>query len=192
MRRYDEQMGVQRKMRSFVRTGSVLLLAFALTRCAAEQAEPIASDAPTASQAPSAAAEAAEPVAETPECATALAAAAYSDFESSGLELREYQGWRTDIQFMADDGGITCTWQGQGDVVVIFGQLALTAAEWESRKAELNATGYLKEATPGEGYFNEPDTDPNYVDGGFVYRDGNLFYVSYPALTQWVPALVGT
>jgi hypothetical protein len=42
---------------------------------------------------------------------------------------------------MEDDGGIACTWQGQGGVVVIFGQLALTAAEWESTRAELLATG---------------------------------------------------
>ncbi|WP_146069419.1 hypothetical protein [Cryobacterium sp. Y11] len=68
-----------------------------------------------------------EAVTEIPACTTALAADAYADFETSGLALRDYQGWRTDIQFMAD--------------------------------------------------------------GGFVYRDGTLFYVSYPALTQWVPAL---
>ncbi|TFD86287.1 hypothetical protein [Cryobacterium serini] len=72
-------------------------------------------------------------------------------------------------------------------MLVIFGHLALTAAEWEAKKAELIATGFIEESSPVPGYFDEPDTDPNYVDGGFVYRDGNLFYVSYPALTQWIP-----
>lgn len=120
-----------------------------------------------------------------------MTAAAYTDFEGSGLELREYQGWRTDIQFMEDGGGIACAWQGDGDVVVIFGQLALTAAEWESKKAELLTTGFVEETAPVAGYFNEPDTDPNYIDGGFAYRDGTLFYVSYPALTQSVPELAG-
>ncbi|TFD19490.1 hypothetical protein [Cryobacterium sp. TMS1-13-1] len=123
---------------------------------------------------------------------TALTADAYSDFGGSGLALRDYQGWRTDIQFMADGGGIACAWQGQGDAVVLFGELAMTGGAWQSKKAELVETGFIEVATPVAGYFNEPDTDPNYIDGGFVYRDGNLFYVSYPALTQWVPALAGS
>ncbi len=165
-----------------------------LTSCSPTAAEVVASNPPVASTAtsstPSATVEPTEPVAEAPTCVTALTEDAYTDFETSGLALRDYQGWRTDIQFMADDGGIACAWQGQGDVVVIFGQLPLTSTEWETKRTELVATGYVEETDPVAGYFNEPDTDPNYIDGGFVYRDGNLFYVSYPAVTQWIPALV--
>ncbi|TFD09617.1 hypothetical protein E3T35_14095 [Cryobacterium sp. TMT1-2-2] len=109
------------------------------------------SDPPVASQAPSATAEAFDPVAEAPECATAFTPDAYTDFDSSGLKLREYQGWRTDSQFMSDDDGIACAWQGSGDAVVVFGQLALAAAEWESKMAELLTAGFLEETAPVRG-----------------------------------------
>lgn len=190
-------MGTQGKTNATVRTAIVVALAFTLTGCATAAGEPPETDQPMAVETlpatptPSAAPTVLPTVeAVTPTtCDNALTLEAYADFADSGLHLDHYTWWRTDIQFMEDDGGVACIWKGTGDGLVVFGQLALTPAEWQVRKAEFVESGYIEESTPVGGYVNEPDTDPNYTEGDFIYRGGLLFYVSYPDLTQWVPAL---
>lgn len=98
--------------------------------------------------------------------------------------------WFDKVRFMVDDGGLDCWWgQPNTDFVHYALQLAVTESAWASRKAELLATGFVEESTPVTGYLNEPDTDPLDKDGGFVYRAGQLYFVSYPELAQFIPAV---
>jgi hypothetical protein len=125
-------------------------------------------------------------------CDTALDQGAYDDFAGSNLVQREFtKWWGSDLQFMLDDGGLVCLWGNEGDVMVVFGQLAVADAEWETLKASLLDAGYTVDNTTFNGYLNEPDTDPNYVDGGFLHHNGQLYYASYPGVLQWVPGLQG-
>lgn len=166
-------------------------VALMLTGCAAapSQAAPTASaTASVPRAAPARPTPTPTPTAVRPTCKTALAPAAYADFASSGLTAHAYSGWRTDLYFMINKGGIACSWHGSGDSMMVFGQLAMTSDDWDVERASLLAHGFVEQDSP-PGYLNEPDTDPNSNDGGFLYLDGQLYYVSYPALVKWVPAL---
>ena len=93
------------------------------------------------------------------------------------------------LEDMVADGEV-CQWANGGDVSVVVGQLAMDEHEWESTRAELEATGFgLDESHGIPGFLNGRDgTTQSYLNRGFAWRDGILYYASYPGILEFVPA----
>ena len=93
------------------------------------------------------------------------------------------------LEVMAADG-VVCQWSNVGDIRVILGQLAMDEQEWESTRAELEATGFVPDDSHGiPGFINGRDgTTQEYLNRRFAWRDGILYYASYPGLLEFVPA----
>jgi hypothetical protein len=85
---------------------------------------------------------------------------------------------------------VVCKWGGGGDVIVVVGQLAMDEQTWQAARAELEASGYVPDDSYGiEGFLNGPDGyDESYPVRGFAWRDGILYYASYPGILESVPA----
>jgi hypothetical protein len=147
-----------------------------------------------ASPSPTPSASASEaPEAELAGCDTVLTQAGNDDLASSNLSLVEYRyemDWDYPLlEDMATDG-LVCKWGGSGDVLVVVGQLAMDEQEWESTRTELEATGYVPDDSHGiPGFINGHDgTSGSYLNRGFAWRDGILYYASYPGILEFVPA----
>ncbi len=131
------------------------------------------------------------PAAELAGCDTVLTQAGYDDLANlSPSEFMFGVDWDYPmLEEMATDG-VVCQWSNMGDVRVIVGQLAMDEAEWESRLAELEPFGYVPDESHGvPGFVNGPDgTTESYLNRGFAWRDGILYYASYPGMFEFIPA----
>ena len=177
---------------------AVLLLA--LTGCTAPS-EPVTTEsaaAPTMTEAtptptPTPTPEpSAEPSTRLADCGTVLDEAGNADLAEDNLKPFEYQYQSWDYPLLADfvADGVVCQWAGGGDVFVVVGQLAMDEATWDATRADLEAAGYRQDDSFGiEGFVDGPDSpDESYPTRGFVWRDGILYYVSYPGILEFVPA----
>ncbi|PWC04217.1 hypothetical protein DCE94_08660 [Agromyces badenianii] len=121
-----------------------------------------------------------------------LSQAGYDDLAADNLTSRDFtvQSWDYPLlaAFAAD--GVVCKWAGGGDVFVVVGQLAMDEAMWETTRADLEASDYqLNDSYGVEGFVDGPDSeDESYPARGFVWRDGILYYVSYPGILEFIPA----
>ncbi len=69
------------------------------------------------------------------------------------------------------------------------GQLAMDESTWSATRAQLEAEGYVQQDDTIVGFMDGPDVeDESYPSRGFVYRDGILYYVSYPAFLPFLQA----
>ena len=93
------------------------------------------------------------------------------------------------LQVMAADG-VVCQWSNLGDIRTIVGQLAMDEQEWDATRAELEATRFVLDESHGiPGFLNGRDgTSGSHLNRGFAWRDGILYYASYPGLLEFVPA----
>lgn len=189
------------------RTG-MIALALGLVGCAPDSvasqpgtntpvpvATPAASATPTATPAP-----APEPTnqpvpgAELAACDGVLTQEGYDDLAADNLVLRDVSVQSWDYLLVADieADGILCTWGGGGDVLVQLGQLAMDESTWNSTRATLEAEGYVRDDSEIAGYLDGPDdNEPNYTKRGVAWREGILYYASYPGILEFVPAFAG-
>lgn len=177
--------------------GTVVLL-LALTGCTATS-EPVTTEsaaAPTTTETTTEATPTPDPSAEPStrlaDCGTVLDEAGNADLAEDNLKPFEYQYQSWDYPLLADfvADGVVCQWAGGGDVFVVVGQLAMDEATWDATRADLEAAGYRQDDSFGiEGFVDGPDSpDESYPTRGFVWRDGILYYVSYPGILEFVPA----
>ncbi|NYG19901.1 hypothetical protein BJY17_000648 [Agromyces hippuratus] len=132
------------------------------------------------------------PVAELAGCDTALDDAGNADLAATNLTPVDFAFQNWDYPLLADFAadGVVCKWAGGGDVFVVIGQLAMDEANWETTQAELEAAGYQQDNAGGvDGFTNGPDgEDESYPSRGFAWRDGILYYASYPGILEFIPA----
>lgn len=164
----------------------VLLASVTLAGCGTTAPGPSATPSGAASETPSSSPTHTDLVAAVT-CDTILSPFGYSDLAADNLLPKEFTGWHTDLQFFLDNGTV-CKWGNQGDVMVIVAQAPITEEAWTAMQSDLLAQGFTQTDTPALGFVNEPDTDPNYIDGGFIFRDGQLYYVSYSNGLGLLPA----
>jgi hypothetical protein len=179
-------MGSLGDVLSGARNLTVLVTIFSLTGCAA--AAPDAGD--SVSQASTQPAATAAPF--TIDCDTTLLPAAYEDFEARGMQPVVFSIWNDNMQFIADNDGLICEQSvpNSGEVAV-FATLEMTAEQWEAKKSDLINLGASEANAPISGYLQEPEVDINVSRGGYVFRDGLLYYVSSEHLVQWIPQKTG-
>lgn len=124
-------------------------------------------------------------------CDRVLTQKGYDDLAADNLVLKDATTQRWDYRLVADvqADGILCTWAGGGDVFVQLGQLPMDELTWNSTLTTLEAEGYVQVDTDIAGYLDGPDdNEPNYTQRGFAWRDGILYYASYPGILEFVPA----
>ncbi|TFB66141.1 hypothetical protein [Cryobacterium sp. Hz9] len=99
-----------------------------------------------------------------------------------------FSTWNDNMHFMADNDGLVCE-QGvpNSGEVAVFAALEMTAEEWEAKKSDLINLGASEANASMSGYLQEPEVDINVSRGGYVFRDGLLYYVSSDHLAQWIP-----
>lgn len=168
----------------------VVLAALALAGCTTaptpDPSPTAASETPTAT--PSASS---EPTAAPVTCETILTELGFQDLADDGLIAREYtDDGSTDLQFMIDAGGVACRWAiPSTDIVATVGQAPMSQADWDSKRASLEAEGFTPTDDPAAGFLLGPPDAASGVSGGFLWRDGQLYYVSVPFLLNSIPAL---
>ena len=167
----------------------LVLVALALSGCSPavtpDPSPTTASATPTAT--PSASA---EPTAAPVTCETILTELGRQDFADGGFTEREYETRRTDLQFMIDAGGVACRWaKPSTDIIAIVGQAPFSEADWNTLRSSLEADGFTATDDRATGFLVEPPDPAGYVSGGFLWRDGQLYYVSNPSLLNSIPAL---
>ena len=123
-------------------------------------------------------------------CDSLLEPAAYDDFEARGMQPADFSIWNDNMQFMADSGGLVCERgvPNSGEVAV-FARLNMTGEQWDAKKSDLIGLGASESTAPISGYLEEPEVDINVSRGGFVFADGQLYYVSSNHLAQWIPLI---
>lgn len=133
-----------------------------------------------------------EPSAELADCGSVLDQAGNADLAADNLKPFEFQFQNWDYPLLAEiaESGVVCKWAGGGDVYVVVGQLAMDEAAWTATRAELEAAGYAQDDSYGiDGFMDGPDgDDESYPTRGFAWRDGILYYASYPGILEFVPA----
>lgn len=152
---------------------------------------PTPSDTPTVTPAPTT-----EPApgAEVAACDRVLTQEGYDDLAADNLVLREasVQSWDYPLVADIEADGTLCTWGGGGDVFVQVGQLAMDESTWNSTQETLEAEGYVRDDSEIAGYLDGPDDkEPNYTRRGVAWREGILYYASYPGILEFVPAFAG-
>ena len=124
-------------------------------------------------------------------CDTVLTQAGYDDLANlSPSEFTFEPDWDYPLLDVMADTGVVCQWSNLGDVRVVVGQLAMDEQEWESTRADLEANRFVPDDSHGiPGFLNGRDgTSAEYTNRGFAWRDGILYYASYPGILQFVPA----
>ena len=126
-------------------------------------------------------------------CDTVLTQEGYDDLASSNLSPAEFTfevDWDYPLLEEMAATGVVCKWANTGDVMVVVGQLAMDEQEWESTRAELEATRFVPDDSHGiPGFLNGRDgTTESYLNRGFAWRNGILYYASYPGILEFVPA----
>lgn len=169
-----------------------------LVACAPEVPAP-ATTATTSAASPSpstvASPEPTTPTASEPaDCATVLDDEGNADLTDTGYEPFDYSvvGGR-DFPLLEEffSDGVVCAWAvPQSDVYIAVGQLPMAEERWATARAELEAIGFSTGESDGiVDYVVMPFTDEtSYPWRGFAWRDGLLFYASYPGILHSVPA----
>lgn len=123
-------------------------------------------------------------------CDTILTEQGYADLEQTQMEPRAYQVTRTDLTFLVDAGGVACTWtKPQTDISATVAQAPFDETAWAAKQAELEAAGFVESDESGLPFLIEPTDPGGNLSGGFVWQDGQLFYVSTPSLLDSVQGL---
>ena len=167
-----------------------VLAALALTGCTSaatpDPSPTAASETPAAT--PSASS---EPTAAPATCDTILTDLGFQDLADDGLTELEYMSdGGTDLQFMFDAGGAVCRWgKPSSDITATVGQTPMSQADWDTKRASLEAEGFTPTDDPATGFLLTPPDAASGISGGFLWRDGQLFYVSAPFLLNSIPAL---
>jgi hypothetical protein len=176
--------------RGIFRTGATLVtaagLALVIAGCATSQTDAAgpATSSPTATPTPT------KTATPTPEpaatCATVFTDAEYASLE--GYELTETARLDATLQPLVDAGGINCNWVApHTDVYALYAHWPSDQGKWEALRAELLSADYTEIADPIPGILQAP------FDGvtqpGLTYRDGVVYWVSYPKLFSSVLAL---
>lgn len=177
-----------------IRIGSsfpaVLLLAtVALTGCGTGAPAPstTTTTAPSATATPTASPTA---TAAAVTCDTILTEPGRQGLADDGLTEREYTAGRTDLQFMIDAGGVACRWvKPSTDIGATVAQAPFTEAEWDAKQSALETEGYEPTDDPAPGFLLEPTDPAGDLRGGFLWRDGQVYFVSSPSLLNAIPAL---
>ena len=174
-------MGKIGDMLSCARNLTVVVALFALTGCTASV--PTTDDSASGTSTPQ--------MTDAPveiDCDTILLPAAYEDFEARGMQPVVFSSWNDNMQFMSDNDGLVCE-QGvpNSGQVAVFATLEMTLEQWDAKKIDLINLGASETNAPINGYLQEPEVNINVSRGGYVFRDGLLYYVSSDHLTQWIP-----
>lgn len=162
-----------------------------LTGCVAEPAPPASrptgsappsasgsagSVSPTASAAPAPTTSSGEEVT----CENVLATEDAARLEADGLEYRadRSEPFGPAAAELAADGGLSCTWLGDGDLGVWFTILSETDAAWQARSAGLQGSGWVETGYPLPGALEAPpDYDPNYIPV-MAHVDGVTYFTT--------------
>lgn len=168
-------------------------LAFALIGCTSQPGPAVTESTAPPSNAVTPTSEASTaPVVELAGCDTVLDDAGNADLAATNLTPVDFQFQNWDYPLLSDfvTEGVVCKWAGGGDVSVVVGRLAMDEATWETTRAELEAAGYQQDNAGGvDGFTNGPDgEDESYPSRGFAWRDGILYYASYPGILEFIPA----
>lgn len=87
-------------------------------------------------------------------------------------------------------GGTWCAWTSpDGRPDVHGGYVAVPDALWQAKRADLIEQGASEDDADYPGFIALPDAGAPDVDGGFVYANGYLVYVSSPTLAASVSVL---
>ncbi|KQO95832.1 hypothetical protein ASF30_19810 [Leifsonia sp. Leaf264] len=134
------------------------------------------------------------PTAETPiaaaGCDTFLTEAQTSELASEGFVPDPTSTWPDVMAEAAANGGTWCAWKSaDGSPGFHAGQVAIPDAVWQKKRADLVAQGALEDDASYPGFLALPDAGAPDIDGGFVYANGCLVYVSYPKLAASVTVL---
>lgn len=130
------------------------------------------------------------PAATELDCMAAVTQAGHDNLAADGLTLREPETHMAYpiLERIATEG-VLCKWSTRGDVQVIFGQLAMSEDEWATVRTGLIESGFIEDDSLVPGFLDGPDeVDPDYAHRGVVYRDGILYYSSYPGFFEFVTA----
>ncbi len=192
---------MQIRARTVLFTTGMIALAVGLGGCAADPVAspptstpvPVVTPAPSVTATPAPTAEPA-PGSELAACDRVLTQEGYDDLAADSLMLKDVSVQSWDYLLVADieADGILCTWGGGGDVFVQLGQLAMDESTWNSTQATLEAEGFVRDDSEIAGYHDGPDeNEPNYTRRGVAWREGILYYASYPGILMFVPAFAG-
>ncbi|MFB6609015.1 hypothetical protein ACFCVO_01730 [Agromyces sp. NPDC056379] len=115
-----------------------------------------------------------------------------ADLAADNLDAVDFEVQTWDYPLLSDfvADGVVCKWAGGGDVHVVVGQLPMDETTWEATRAALEAAGYQRDDSYGvDEFIDGPDSeDESYPTRGFAWRDGMLFYASYPGILEFAPA----
>lgn len=176
-----------------VTTALVVVFGFGLAGCVSPAAPTPSPSSQTTTAAPTPIPTPSAPqLAEPSSCDAVLTQAGFDDLASGNLALREFslQSWDYPLLGAIASDGIVCKWAGGGDVYVILGQLPMDESSWNTTQEGLEAEGYVESDNLGiSGFLDGPDgSDESYPVRGFAWRDGILYYASYPGILEFVPA----
>ncbi|KQX05032.1 hypothetical protein ASC59_12405 [Leifsonia sp. Root1293] len=98
--------------------------------------------------------------------------------------------WPDVMAEAAAAGGTWCAWTApDGSPDIRGGVVAIPEALWQAKRGDLIAQGATEDDASRPGFIALPDEGAPDVDGGFVYADGYLVYVSDPKLAASVTVL---
>ena len=185
---------MQRTLRASTTVLGAIVLGLVLASCADGTAKPDPSSAsPSTSPIATASPTPTPPqLAEPIPCDAVLTQEGFDDLASTNLTPRDFtlQSWDYPLLGTISSDGVVCKWAGGGDVYVVVGQLSMDEATWDAMRTDLEAEGYIENTdTPVAGFIDGPDgSDESYPSRGFAWRDGILYYASYPGILEFVPA----
>ncbi len=176
---------------AFAGLGALVLIVLSAAGCAPVENPPKPGATPTTSSTPSPS-PSQIPTVQPAGCDTVLTQAGFEDLASGNLAPIEFeiQSWDYPLLQEMVTPGVICKWAGGGDVFVVVGQLPMDEQTWESTRTGLEADGYVLNDNYGvPGFIDGPDgSDESYPSRGFAWRNGILYYVSYPGILEFVPA----
>ncbi|MEL4319226.1 hypothetical protein WJX64_09435 [Leifsonia sp. YIM 134122] len=186
-------------------TAVALATALALSGCSGGSAGPsdaasgTANPTPTfgsTTSSPSAVAprDQAAPSAETPisapGCETFLTEEQTAGLAAEGYVPNPLSTWPDVMAEAAAAGGTWCAWTSpDGSPDLQGGFVAIPEALWQAKRGDLIAQGATEDDASYPGFIALPDQGAPDVDGGFVYANGYLVYVSDPKLAATVTVL---
>ena len=185
-------MGIRGIVRAGVTLAGAVSLALVIAGCATPQTD--AAGPPTSSPTPTPTAVAtpsatpsATPAPAAATCETVFTDAEYASLD--GFEFTEDAYLDAALQSLVDAGGIGCKWVApRSDVMAMYAHWRSDQAAWDSLRAERVAAGYTEIVDPFPGIIQEPFYD-GVIQPSLTYRDGVVYWVSYPGLFSSVLAL---
>lgn len=125
-----------------------------------------------------------------PGCEGFLTQEQTSALASEGYVPDPSSTWPDVMAEAAAAGGTWCAWtSGDGSPDVHGGVVAIPDALWQAKRGDLLAQGATEDDASYPGFIALPDQGAPDVDGGFVYANGYLVYVSAPTLAASVSVL---